>query len=110
MTHTVFFYSTRTGEKLGQWTLPRKQTAEENCTIHNFNVIPMKNGRYIMVSGNYQAGTWVTGFTDPAKPRTLAYSPTRRRSSRPTCCAWSSYWYNRAIYESSITEGLNISG
>ncbi len=84
MTHTVFFYSTRTGEKLGQWTLPRKQTAEENCTIHNFNVIPMKNGRYIMVSGNYQAGTWVTGFTDPAKPRTLAYSPTRRRSSRPT--------------------------
>ncbi len=22
--------------------------------------------------------------------------------------AWSSYWYNRAIYESSITEGLNI--
>jgi hypothetical protein len=22
--------------------------------------------------------------------------------------AWSSYWYNRTIYESSITEGLNI--
>jgi hypothetical protein len=22
--------------------------------------------------------------------------------------AWSSYWYNRAIYESSITGGLNV--
>ena len=108
VTHTAFFYSTRTGKKIGQWTLPRKQTADENCTIHNFNVIPMKDGRDILVSGNYQAGTWVTEFTNPARPRVLAFSDPAPLDPTDLGGAWSSYWYNRAIYESSITEGLNV--
>ncbi len=108
VTHTMFFYSTRTGEKVGQWTLPRKQTAEENCTIHNFNVIPMRDGRDIVVSGNYQAGTWVTEITNPARPRVLGYSDPEPLEPTDLGGAWSSYWYNRAIYESSITEGLNV--
>jgi hypothetical protein len=104
---SAFFYNAHTGEKLGQWTLPRPQTAEENCTIHNYNVVPI-HGRYILTSGNYQAGTWLTDFTDPANAFTLAYSDPPPLVPTQLGGAWSSYWYNRAIYESSITEGLNI--
>ncbi len=104
---SMFFYDARTGEKLGQWTLPRAQTAAENCTIHNFNVVPLRD-RYVVVSGNYQAGTWVTDFTDPAAPVVLAFSDPEPLVPTQLGGAWSSYWYNGFIYESSITEGLNV--
>jgi hypothetical protein len=104
---SMFFYDARTGEKLGQWTLPRAQTAEENCTIHNYNIVPLRD-RYVAVSGNYQAGTWVTDFTDPANPFVIAYSDPDPLVPEQLGGAWSSYWYNGFIYESSITEGLNV--
>jgi hypothetical protein len=104
---SAFFYNAHTGAKLGQWTLPRPQTAEENCTIHNYNVVPTSD-RYILTSGNYQAGTWVTDFTDPANPFVRAYSDPTPIVPTQLGGAWSSYWYNRAIYESSITEGVNV--
>jgi hypothetical protein len=114
---SVFFYNAHTGAKLGQWTLPRPQSAEENCTIHNYNVVPLRSGRYVMVQGNYQAGTWVIDFTDPANARTVAWSdpPPLPRVTNPQGQlvpelggAWSSYWYNGLIYESEITKGLNV--
>jgi hypothetical protein len=107
VTKSAFFYDADNGRKLGQWTLPRPQTAEENCTIHNYNVVPIRN-RYILTSGNYQAGTWVTDFTNPSRPRVLAYADPPPIVPTQLGGAWSSYWYNRSIYESSITEGLNI--
>ncbi|MGH2750156.1 MAG: CHRD domain-containing protein [Actinomycetota bacterium] len=117
---SAFFYDSETGEKLGQWTLPRPQGPDENCTIHNYNVVP-KLGRYVLVSGNYQAGTWVTDFTDPANPETVAWSDPESLGPGPFCSntsppgcqlggAWSTYWYNNYLYESSITEGLNVFG
>ncbi|HLK94165.1 MAG TPA: hypothetical protein VK365_00315 [Nocardioidaceae bacterium] len=105
---SVFFYDARTGAKLGQWTLPRGQDGvAENCTVHNYNVVPVKD-RYVLVSGNYQAGTWVTEFTDPANPVTLGYADPPALVPPDLGGAWSSYWYNDFIYESSITEGLNV--
>ncbi len=104
---SAFFYDADTGEKLGQWTLPRAQSAEENCTIHNYNVVPIRN-RYILTSGNYQAGTWVTEFTNPEDPIVRGFSDPPPLVPTQDGGAWSSYWYNRAIYESSITEGINI--
>ncbi|MDP9387478.1 MAG: hypothetical protein M3Q48_05985 [Actinomycetota bacterium] len=120
---SLFFYDADTGQKLGQWVLPRPQGADENCTVHNYNVLPLRNGRDVLVSGNYQAGTWVTDFTDPANPVTLAWSDPLSLGPGPFCdpdaagplpgrCqlggAWSSYWYNGFIYESDITKGLNV--
>jgi LVIVD repeat len=109
---SAFFYDAATGAKLGQWTLPRGQDgapgAIENCTIHNYNVVPLSGGRHVLVSGNYQAGTWVTDFTDPAHPRTLGWSDPPVIVPQDTGGAWSSYWYNNFIYESSITDGLNV--
>ncbi|MEH1128205.1 hypothetical protein [Micromonospora sp. CPCC 206061] len=106
---SAFFYDARTGAKLGQWTLPRPQDGEaENCTIHNYNVVPLRSGRYVLVSGNYQAGTWITDFTDPAGPVTLGWSDPPAITPPDLGGAWSSYWYNNFLYESSITEGVNV--
>ena len=104
---SAFFYDAETGEKLGQWTLPRAQSAAENCTIHNYNTVPIRN-RYILTLGNYQAGTWVVDFTDPANAFMRAFSDPPPLVPTQLGGAWSSYWYNGTIYESSITEGLNI--
>ena len=112
---TMFFYDAATGAKLGEWVLPRAQGADENCTIHNYNIVPLRSGRYVVVSGNYQGGTWVTDFTDPANPVAVAWSDPVSLGPGPFCggfCqiggSWSSYWYNNFIYESDITRGLNV--
>ena len=106
VTKSMFFYDAATGAKLGQWTLPRPQSADENCTIHNYNIVPLRSGRYVVVSGNYQAGTWVTEFTDPANPRTVAWSDPPPLVPTQLGGAWSSYWYNGTIWESEITKGV----
>jgi hypothetical protein len=114
---SAFFYDAHNGAKLGQWTLPRPQSSSENCTIHNYNTVPLRNGKYVLVSGNYQAGTWVADFTNPASPETLGWSdpPPLPQVTTPGGAtvnelggAWSSYWFNGFIYESEITKGLNV--
>ncbi len=112
---SLFFYDSATGQKLGQWVLPRAQGADENCTMHNYNVVPLRSGRYVVVSGNYQGGTWVTDFTDPANPVTVGWTDPESLGPGSFCgglCqiggAWSTYWYNNFIYESDITAGLQI--
>ncbi len=49
-----------------------------------------------------------TDFTDPANPFVRAYSDPEPIVPTQLGGAWSSYWYNANIYESSITEGLNV--
>jgi hypothetical protein len=105
---SMFFYDADTGAKLGQWVLPRPQSAAENCTIHNYNVVPTRDGRYVAASGNYQAGTWVTDFSDPANPVTIGWSDPPPLVPTQLGGAWSSYWYNNFVYESEITKGLNV--
>ncbi|MGH3022523.1 MAG: LVIVD repeat-containing protein [Gaiellaceae bacterium] len=111
---SFIFFDTDTGVELGTWTLPNAQGPTENCSLHNYNIIPTKK-RNILVSGNYQAGTWVVDFTDPAAAFTVAWSdppPKPVPPGTPFCCdvtgAWSTYWYNGELYETNIGEGLNI--
>ena len=106
---SMFFYDADTGAKLGTWVLPRGQDGPgENCTIHNYNIVPTRSGRYLALSGNYQAGTWLTEFTNPANPVTVAWSDPPALSPPDLGGAWSSYWYNNFVYESEITKGLNV--
>jgi hypothetical protein len=105
---SAFFYDADTGAKLGQWTLPNPQSSAENCTIHNYNTVPLRDGRYVLVGGHYQAGTWVVDFSNPANPQTLGWSDPPPAVPTQLGGAWSSYWYNGLIYESEIQVGLNV--
>jgi hypothetical protein len=102
-----FFYDSSDGSKLGQFVLPRPQTATENCTIHNYNVVPT-NKRYVLVGGNYQAGISVVDFTDPANAEEVAYADPAPLTPTQLGGDWSTYWYNGRIYESDITRGLIV--
>ncbi len=68
----------------------------------------MRSGDYILVSGNYQSGTSVVDFTDPANAVEIAYSDPPALDPFDIGGAWSSYWYNNFIYETHINEGLNV--
>jgi hypothetical protein len=110
---TFFYLDARTGASLGQFTLPRPQTNVENCTTHNYNVVPTTK-RYVMVSGNYQSGISVIDFTDPTAATEVAYAdPAPLVDPNPPVGIelggdWSTYWYNGFIYESDITRGLLV--
>jgi PA domain/LVIVD repeat len=109
---TIFFYD-HEGNQLGTFLHPRPQTATENCTWHNYNVVPTNKGR-ILVAGNYQSGISVLNFTDPANVREIAYADPAPLINPDDPAAiegggdWSSYWYDGRIYESDMTRGLLI--
>jgi hypothetical protein len=109
---SYFFYDAETGDQLGKFVLPRNQTVAENCTIHNYNMIPLKkkNGkpRYVLVAGNYQAGISVVDFSDPANAKEIAYADPPPVVPEADYGDWSTYWYNGRIYESDIQRGLII--
>jgi hypothetical protein len=109
---TIFFYD-HEGNQLGTFLHPRPQTATENCTWHNYNVVPTDKGR-ILVAGNYQSGISVLDFTDPANVREIAFADPAPLINPDNPLAiegggdWSSYWYDGRIYESDMTRGLLI--
>jgi hypothetical protein len=105
---SLFFYDTGTGNLLGIWTLQRTQSSTENCTIHNYNVVPLRSGRDVLVHGSYQSGTSVVDFTDRTNAVELGWSDPPPVVPTDLAGAWSSYWYNNFIHETNITEGLNI--
>ena len=109
---TLFFYD-HEGNQLGTFVHPRPQGPTENCTWHNYNVVPTDKGR-ILVSGNYQSGISVLDFTDPENVEEIAYADPAPLVNPDNAAAiegggdWSSYWYNGLIYESDMTRGLTI--
>jgi hypothetical protein len=106
---TLFFFEPRTGAPLGTFLHPRPQTQFENCTWHNYNVVPTDR-RYVLVSGNYQSGISVVDFTDPANAREIAFADPAPLSDTQLIVGgdWSTYWYNGRIYQSDIRRGLII--
>jgi hypothetical protein len=110
---TLFFFEARTGTLLGTFVQPRPQTNLENCTWHNYNIVPTDK-RHVLVSGNYQMGISVIDFTNPANVYQVAYADPAPlvNPNNPTAIEtggdWSTYWYNGRIFESDITRGLLI--
>jgi hypothetical protein len=105
---SFFFFDAATGSAAGQWTLPRDQSAFENCTLHNYNVVPSKN-RDILVHGSYQSGIGVLDFSDLEQHQGARLRRSRSRSTRTAFTIggdWSSHYYNGLIWQSDITRGL----
>jgi hypothetical protein len=106
---SLFFIDSETGAQLGTLVHPRPQTAQENCTWHNFNVVPTYKG-YYAVSGSYQSGISVIDFTNPAAPQEIAYADPAPLSTSGIILGgdWSSHFYNGLIYQSDIRRGVII--
>jgi hypothetical protein len=114
---TAWFHDAETGEIIGKYVLPRPQSQYENCTVHNYNIVPHPT-RNLLVHGSYQSGTALVDFTDPANAYEVAWmdpdpldppsatSPGGRTNFRGG--DWASYWYNGLIYESDTRRGLYI--
>ncbi len=104
------------GATVGKWTLPRDQSRYENCTLHNYNVVPTTKGDWL-VKGSYQSGISVLDFSDLSRVREIGYADPARLSERLTGPPnpnrpvdlggdWSTHWYNGFIYQSDITRGV----
>ena len=104
---SLFFFEASTGTLLGTILHPRPQTAQENCTWHNFNVVP-SDKRHVLVAGNYQSGTSVVEFTDPAAAQEIAFADPAPLSPTSLILGgdWSTYMYDGRLYVSDITRGL----
>ena len=91
------------------YKIPTVQTSQENCVAHNGSLIPIP-GRDVMVQAWYQGGISVFDWTDPMKPFEIAFfdrgpvDSTRQGNGG----AWSTYWYNGAIYSSEISRGFDV--
>jgi hypothetical protein len=111
LNRTLFFLDGETGTTLSEFLHPRPQTALENCTWHNYNVVPTRRG-YVLVAGNYQSGISVVDFSDPTSPEEIAFAdPAPLVDPNPPVGIegggdWSSYWYDGYIYEGDMTRGL----
>jgi hypothetical protein len=105
----LFFFEASTGEPAGTFLHPRPQTSLENCTWHNYNVVPTDK-RYLLVAGNYQSGISVVDFTDPGNAKEIAFADPAPLSQTSLVVGgdWSTYWYNGHIYESDIRRGLIV--
>ena len=107
---TLYFYD-HEGNPLGTFVQPRPQSNLENCTWHNYNVVPTKNGKRILVTGNYQMGISVIDFTNPALAAQIAFAdPAPLVDPDPPIGIeqgglWSAYWYDGG---SDMTRGLTI--
>jgi hypothetical protein len=88
--------------EMGSYLLPR-QAVSELCTAHNFNLIPLTDGRDLLVSAWYTGGTTVVDFTDPANPQEIGYYVAEGGIT------WSSYFYNGYVYANNYGDrGIDV--
>ena len=102
---TYFYPLVRPGadapELQGRYMIPRPQSTQI-CVSHNGITLPTTDGRHLMVQAFYQGGTSFYDFTDPANAREIGFADPE--TSIGLTDAWSSYWYNGAVY---VNGGLN---
>lgn len=87
-TGRMFFLDVATGEKLSHFFINRPGPPDDPvqyCSAHLGNTVPA-NGRYLLVNAWYTGGVDVIDFTNPRKPREIAFSDQVGDN-------WSAYWY-----------------
>ena len=107
--NALFTLQDRELELASYYKLPAAQTATENCVAHNGSLIPIP-GRDVMVQAWYQGGISVFDWTDPKRPYEIAFFDRGPVDSarQGSGGAWSTYWYNGAIYSSEISRGFDV--
>ncbi|HEX6234573.1 MAG TPA: hypothetical protein VFZ63_15710 [Jiangellaceae bacterium] len=101
----IWFVSAEDGDELGSYKVPRAE--QGTCTMHNFNFLPLRDGRNVLVSSAYTAGTTVVDvdkLLDGASEAEAEVGYFRAHGGN----AWSSHWYNGHIYANDILRGVDI--
>jgi hypothetical protein len=101
----IWFLDAQTGAFLANYKIPRSVTT--TCTMHNFNFVPLANGRKVLVSSAYTGGTTVVdvdkllGGASEVESEVGFYRPSGANT-------WSSYWYNNFIYTNDGRRGVDV--
>jgi len=91
----------------GFFVIPQREgEVASPCTAHNYNIVPLKDGRDVLVSAWYVGGTTVVDFTDRSDPQQIAFYVPRTGVGGNS---WSSYWYNGFVYANNLgTRGVDV--
>jgi hypothetical protein len=96
----AMYFHRMNGDFLGEFKIPMHITTP--CTAHNYTVVPVTDGRYILASAWYTGGTWMVDFTNPANPKAaghyIAHTPPNGVGDPISSDVWSSYWYNGYVF------------
>lgn len=105
---SLWFYNVKDPAKpevISHYKIPQQEQSDL-CTAHNFNVIPLRKNRDVLISAWYNGGTTVVDFTVPELPREIGYYLPKDREA----VTWSSYWYNGRIYANNYEAGAQSRG
>jgi hypothetical protein len=104
----IWFVDTETGAERASYKIPRALTnPAETCTMHNYNFLPLRDGRKVLVSSAYAGGTSVVDVDKLLAGATEAQAEIG--FAQPHAAdAWSSYWYNGRIYANHRGRGVDI--
>jgi hypothetical protein len=108
-TGALWFYDVKdpaNPEEISHYKIPQQDTSDL-CTAHNFNVVPLRKQRDILVSAWYNGGTTIVDFTNPEAPTQIGYYIPKTGLKATT---WSSYWYNGRIYVNNYEHGTQSRG
>lgn len=93
-TGNMFFFDTASGELLSEYRNPRptnddvSPTTGKYCSSHLGIPVPATD-RYLLVNAYYRGGSAVIDFSDPTKPKEIAYADLDGTNT------WSAYTYPR---------------
>ncbi len=101
----IWFVDAATGTERASYKIPRSEPA--TCTMHNFNFVPQKQGRYTLVSSSYTGGTTIVDVNKLLMGHSPAEAELGWRKPEGGN-AWSTYWYNGYLYANDIQRGLDV--
>jgi hypothetical protein len=81
--------------EVGRYKIPQRLPDSTLCTAHEFDVIPLRKQRDILVSAWYEGGLTIVDFTTPQLPRQIGYYIPQEGTPANM---WSAYWYRGRIY------------
>jgi hypothetical protein len=90
----MFFFDTRSGRLLSEYRNPRptndntSPTTGKYCSSHLGIPVPAED-RYLLVNAYYRGGSSVIDFSDPTRPREIAFADKEGTNT------WSAYTYPR---------------
>jgi hypothetical protein len=100
-TGNMYFFDTKKGRLLSEYRNPRptndntSPTTGKYCSSHLGIPVPSRD-RYLLVNAYYRGGSAVIDFTDPRRPREIAFADMDGTNT------WSAYTYPRQSGRASI--------